>query len=137
MTEKELQKLKRIELVELLLRQVEENQRLKDRIYDLEDELNEAKDKLEDRQIILRKAGSIAKASLELNGVFEAAQKAADEYLNSIMAIYNDQKDKAAKADATYKRRGEQLLQETQERCRQMEEETRRKCNRMLREAGR
>lgn len=137
MTEKELQKLKRIELVELLLRQVEENQRLKDRIYDLEDELNEAKDKLDDRQIILRKAGSIAKASLELNGVFEAAQKAADDYLNSIMAIYNDQKDKAAKADATYKRRGEQLLQETQERCRQMEEDTKRKCNRMLREAGR
>jgi hypothetical protein len=137
MTEKELQKLKRVELVELLLRQVEENQRLKDRIYDLEDELNEAKDKLDDRQIILRKAGSIAKASLELNGVFEAAQKAADDYLNSIMAIYNDQKDKAEKADATYKRRGEQLLQETQERCRQMEEETRRKCNRMLREAGR
>ncbi len=137
MTEKELQKLKRVELVELLLRQVEENQRLKDRIYDLEDELNEVKDKLDDRQIILRKAGSIAKASLELNGVFETAQKAADEYLNSIMAIYNDQKDKAAKADAAYKRRGEQLLQETQERCRQMEEETKRKCNRMLREAGR
>ena len=137
MTEKELQKLKRVELVELLLRQVEENQRLKDRIYDLEDELNEVKDKLDDRQIILRKAGSIAKASLELNGVFETAQKAADEYLNSIMAIYNDQKDKAAKADATYKRRGEQLLQETQERCRQMEEDTKRKCNRMLREAGR
>lgn len=137
MTDKELQKLKRVELVELLLRQVEENQRLKDRIYDLEDELNEVKDKLDDRQIILRKAGSIAKASLELNGVFETAQKAADEYLNSIMAIYNDQKDKAAKADAAYKRRGEQLLQETQERCRQMEEETKRKCNRMLREAGR
>ena len=137
MTEKELQKLKRVELVELLLRQVEENQRLKDRIYDLEDELNEVKDKLDDKQIILRKAGSIAKASLELNGVFETAQKAADEYLNSIMAIYNDQKDKAAKADAAYKRRGEQLLQETQERCRQMEEETKRKCNRMLREAGR
>ena len=137
MTEKELQKLKRVELVELLLRQVEENQRLKDRIYDLEDELNEVKDKLDDRQIILRKAGSIAKASLELNGVFETAQKAADEYLNSIMAIYNDQKDKAAKADAAYKRRGEQLLQETQERCRQMEEDTKRKCNRMLREAGR
>ena len=39
---------------------------------------------LEDRRIRLEKTGSIAEAALALSGVFEAAQKAADLYIQSV-----------------------------------------------------
>ena len=38
------------------------------------------KAELEEKNIKIRKTGSIAEASLKLNGVFEAAQNAADQY---------------------------------------------------------
>ena len=44
----------------------------------------------ESRRIELERAGSIAKAALSLNGVFEAAQKAADQYLYSVKMMYGD-----------------------------------------------
>lgn len=77
MTDKELQKLSRTELLELLISQTEENERLKKQI-----EASSAK--LTDRQINIENAGSIAEASLMLNGVFEAAEKAAKQYLENI-----------------------------------------------------
>lgn len=79
MTEKELKKLNRKQLLELLLKQTE-------RADQLEQELDEAKKQLEDRRIAELEAGSIAEAALKLSGVFEAAQKAADLYLDNVKA---------------------------------------------------
>ncbi len=45
-----------------------------------------------DRRIRLREAGSVAEAALRLNGVFEAAQKAADQYLENIERMYGGRK---------------------------------------------
>ena len=69
MTEKELRRLSRTDLLEMLLEQSKEVQRL-------QQELEETKQKLE--------AGSIAEAALRINKVFEAAQQAADQYLENI-----------------------------------------------------
>ena len=44
----------------------------------------------ESRRIELDAAGSIAMASLQLNGIFEAAQQAADQYLYNIKLMCND-----------------------------------------------
>lgn len=77
MTEKELKHLNRTEILALLLAQMEENAALKKRIGELEAEMAE-------RKIAIDNAGSIAEAALALNGVFEAAQKAADQYLENI-----------------------------------------------------
>lgn len=71
MTEKELRKLNRYQLLELLMMQTEENTRLRQEI-----------DRLREQQMKLEELGSVAEASLLLNGVFEAAQKAADDYVN-------------------------------------------------------
>ena len=73
MTDRELKKLKRNELLEMLIAQIEENERLKHR-------MEEQKRQLQDRQIAVEQAGSIAEAALKLNGVFEAAQSAAFSY---------------------------------------------------------
>ena len=79
MADKTLQKMNRRELLELL---VEQNRR----IDALEAENESLRQKLEDRRLRLQNVGSIAEASLQLSGIFEAAQKAADLYLQQVRA---------------------------------------------------
>lgn len=80
MTDKELKRLSRSELLELLVKLSEENEKLGK-------ENEQLRKRLESRQISLQNAGSIAEASLRINGVFEAAQAAADAYLASVKAM--------------------------------------------------
>lgn len=80
MTDKELKKLKRAELLEMLLEQTK-------RVEALEHELELKNEELENRKIIIDKAGSIAEASMRLNKVFETAQKAADQYLENVIRM--------------------------------------------------
>lgn len=77
MTDRELRKLSRRELLELLVEQERELGRL-------QEELQEAEERTRSREIRISKAGSIAEAALMLSGVFEAAQAAADQYLDNI-----------------------------------------------------
>ena len=81
--QRELKKLSRTELLEMLLDVTRENDILKA-------ENEELKARMEDRRIRLEESGSIAEAALKLNGIFEAAQKAADQYLDSVRARHID-----------------------------------------------
>ena len=81
MASEDLKNLKRVELLEILYQQQQ-------RIEDLEKENRQLRQKVEERQIIMKNTGSIASASLALTNVFEEAQKAADMYLRSIREIY-------------------------------------------------
>lgn len=80
MTDKELKRLGRTELLELLLEQTRERERL-------EQKLEEAERKLADRQLQIDEAGDIAHAVLKINGVMEAAQAAAQQYLDNAARI--------------------------------------------------
>lgn len=84
MTDKELRKLSRSELLELLVEQVEENEALRAENEDL-------KARLADRTIKIEQSGSIAEAALKLNGIFEAAEAAAKQYLESIERMHGHQ----------------------------------------------
>jgi regulator of replication initiation timing len=79
----DLRKLRREDLLEMLIAQVQENERLRAENRKLSEQLN-------DRRILLDKAGSIAQAALELNRVFEAAQAASDQYLENIERLYQE-----------------------------------------------
>lgn len=107
MTTRELKKLSRGELLEMLLMQTK-------RVEKLEAELEETKKQLEDRNIKIAKAGSIAEASLQLNGVFDAAQSAADQYLENIKNLWHKTEvicaKKEAESEALLKRSKELLL---------------------------
>lgn len=85
MADRKLKKLSRGRLLELMIRQEEEIRRLNG-------ELEAARRELEDRRIRAGEAGSIAEAALSLNRVFEAAQAAADQYLESVKAGAEGQK---------------------------------------------
>lgn len=77
MTEKELKRLNRRELLEMLIIQEKKLERLQKKLEVAEAELNE-------RRIAIEESGSIAEAALKLNGVFIAAQKAAEQYIENI-----------------------------------------------------
>lgn len=80
MTDAELKKLKRHELLQMLLEQSKTVEALKA-------ELEEKNKLLEERSIKLAESGSIAEAALKLNDIFEAAQAAADQYLYNIKLV--------------------------------------------------
>lgn len=82
MAENNLSRLTRKELLELLVKISEENDALRQRVQELEEKLN-------DRTISLSNAGSIAEAALQMNDVFAAAQKSADDYLHNVRILGN------------------------------------------------
>lgn len=84
MTDKELRRLSRSELLEMLIAQTSENEQLKAR-------LEQAEAQLRDRKIAIDKAGTLAEAALALNGIFEAAQAASQQYLENIQRISGQQ----------------------------------------------
>lgn len=92
MDDKKLRKISKKELLELLLSQAK-------RIEELESELLETKNKLNSKEIMIDEVGSLAEASLKLNGIFEVAQETANQYMFNI-----------------------------KEKCRKLEEDTNQKC---------
>lgn len=77
MTSKELKRLRRSDLMEILLELTKENQKLRE-------QLQKAEEKLLDRQILIEESGSLAEAVLRLNRVFEDAQAACDQYEDNV-----------------------------------------------------
>ena len=133
MTDKELQKLKRPELLEIMLGLQNE--------LDKEREENEVlRAKLEEKQIALNKSGSIAEAALEINGVFDAAQKAADVYLENVKKMHAEEEkhhveviaqanSEAEAIIADVRREAETLRAKTDIECRTKLKNTEEECN--------
>ena len=116
MTDNDLKKLNRAELLELLVEQSK-------KIDQLQAQLDEANRKLADRQIEIDKAGSIAEASLRLSGVFQAAEEAAEQYLENIRRLSGEQEKVCARMEEESKKKARALLLKTEERCRARERE--------------
>ena len=113
MTEKELKKLSRAELLEMLIAQSK-------RADELQEKLEKAEEELHSRQLKVDEAGSLAEASLRLNGVFEAAQAASEQYLENIRLLNERQEEICAKREAESKAKAERLLTETKDSCEEM-----------------
>ena len=92
MTDKQLKKLNRAELLELLLEQSRELDRL-------QAELQETKDALAERNLKIESCGSIAEAASEVNALFHAAQRAADMYLLNVQRICAEKAEAAGKTE--------------------------------------
>lgn len=110
MTEKELKKLNRYQLLEMLIIQTE-------RADELQKRLEESESRLNSRDVQMTVIGSIAEASMQLSGVFEAAQNAADMYLNAA-------KERAAELEADALRRAQEILEEANRKARAIRNES-------------
>ena len=106
MTDRQLRKANRPELLKLLLEEKKCNEALRTQIQQLQLQL-------ENRQMRMDQAGSLAEAALKLSGIFDAAESACQYYTENIRALSGRQ----------------------EEICRKMEQETREKCDRMLEQA--
>lgn len=80
MTDKDLRRLSRGELIEIIYQYRMKTDELTAENERLTSQLNE-------RIIKISQSGSIAEAALALSKVFEAAQSAADQYLESVKAL--------------------------------------------------
>lgn len=89
MTKKDLKRLRRRDLLEMPLDLRKENDALKTKVAQMEMQLT-------DKEIQIVAAGSIAEASLQLNGIFEAAQAACDQYEQNVR-LRCDQMEQEAK----------------------------------------
>lgn len=93
MTEKELKKLNRYQLLELLIIQTERADKLQAR-------LDETESQLSNLDVQISSLGSIAEASLQLRGVFQSAQDAADMYINAAKKRAEEIEEEAHKKGA-------------------------------------
>ena len=120
MTEKELQKLTRQDLLELLLEAERENETLRDEVETLRAEAA-------DKRLLLEKVGSIAEASLLVNGVFSAAQAAADQYVLNVKRVCEEKAEQVRSAD--------DIVLKAREEARKLRAETEDICRKMIRQA--
>ena len=116
MTDQELKYLSRSELLEMLIAQVEENEILRT-------QLEEAQSQLESRLITISTAGSIAEAALSLNGVFEAADAAARQYLDNLQTLYGQYETVCKQMEAHAKHRADTMVAQAQAYSRQVHAE--------------
>ena len=77
MDNRELRKLGRKDLLEIILEQTK-------RIEKLELDYEKVKKELNEKKILIQNAGSIAEASLALSSIFESADEAAKTFINNV-----------------------------------------------------
>lgn len=124
MTENELKKLSRKELLEIMIKQGKELQVLQEKYAS-------AKAALDDRQIKIENAGSIAEASLQLSGVFEAAQEACAQYMENLSILSQNQEAICARRDKESRQKAAKLIEEAKRESAMLREETEAQCKEM------
>lgn len=90
MNNKELKKLSRKDLLEIILAQT-------NRIEDLETENKKLTTELNSKKIDIESSGSLAEAVVKLSGIFDLAQKTADEYVTLVKVNTKKQETKMKK----------------------------------------
>ena len=113
MEEKDLKNLSRQDLLELLMNQTQRGDELQKRVGMLEQIIRK-------REVMNSEAGTVADAALKFNGVFESAQKAAEQYVENVKKISEKQQLEVRNLDE-YR---EMKIRETHEICRKREMQT-------------
>jgi cell division septum initiation protein DivIVA len=99
MTDRELRRLNRSALIELLIEQTQINENLEAKVSKLEK-------RLKSKTIAVSTAGSMADAAMELNNVFASADRAAEQYLDNLREATQRSDELLAEA----RRQAEQIL---------------------------
>ena len=107
MISKELKRLSRRELVDIIYQLKKNEQEKQDKIATLEDALQE-------KRIRVSVAGSIAEAATDITRIFSTAQRTADLYLNEIAAMKEETEKECAKMLENARKQAEMILAEAQ-----------------------
>lgn len=128
MTDKDLRRLSRENLLSLLLEQSKEIEKLRQ-------QLNTAEEALADRTIQIQKAGSIAEASLQLSGIFEAAQIACQQYTENIALLSQKQEEICAQREKESREEAQRILAQARKEAEELENRTRMQCEKIQEDA--
>jgi len=96
------------ELLELLLDQAETNKLLQQQLEELTAKLNQ-------KEITISNAGSIAEASLQLNGIFDAAQNAIQQYVDNVKQQWSQQEEMCNRLIDEAQRKAECIIADAEE----------------------
>ena len=107
MVSKELKKLSRRELVDIIYQMKKDEQLLQDELTSLQEEL-------QDRRIHLSTAGSIAEAAISITNVFSSAQAAADLYLQEVTCMKQEAEIECAKMIDEAKQQAADIIAESE-----------------------
>ena len=128
MNQKELKRLSRGDLLEMMLSLSKENDQLLK-------ELHRLKSELADRTLTVENSSSLAEAALNLNGVFQAAQEACDQYslnirhrADAVLAQAQEKLDDAEK-------RSQEILSGANSRAEEIVAQARAQAKQMLEDA--
>ena len=127
MKTKELKRLSRGDLLEMLLDLSLENDRLNK-------ELTELREAMAQRSIAVEESGSLAEAALKLNGIFEAAQAACDQYTENIRSRSENMEQTCRQMEDQAKAKCDQMLAETKQRCEEMIRKARKQAGALVEE---
>ncbi|HAE16944.1 MAG TPA: hypothetical protein DCG51_10405 [Erysipelotrichaceae bacterium] len=108
--ENRLKKLRREELLDILLEIEKENEALAAENASL-------KQQLEEKTVVLEQAGTLAEASAGMGGLFDAAQKTADSYLENVRRLCERRETRSKK-----------MIEDTKQLCVSYAEKTRELC---------
>lgn len=110
MVSKELKKLSRRELVDIIY-QMKKNEQL------LQDEIASLQEALQDRRIHLSTAGSIAEAAISVANVFSSAQTAADLYLQEIAHMKQITQSECEKMLEDARQKSAEMISQSEKQC--------------------
>ena len=120
MTDKEFKRLNRSELMDIIYELQKQNEEKDAKLAKLEKELS-------DRELKVSQAGSIAEAALQVSGIFEAAQAAADQYLAALQKTDQEGKCRLEEAEQEKRRILREAELQAQMTIREAKEESERK----------
>jgi hypothetical protein len=109
-TEKKLRSLGKTDLLKIMHMQEDEIERLAAKNSELET-------RLENRLIMMEKAGSIADASVAISGVMQAAQTSANVYIESLRVMESEYMGKLTQRENDLNRRAEEIIRAAEQRA--------------------
>ena len=107
MTDKEIKRLRRQDLLIILAEQTE-------KINQLEKSLQNAEGKLKDRMLIFDECGTMAEAALRINEVFRAVDEATAQYLENVRLRQEKQIAFCEKMEAESKRKYDKIIHDAE-----------------------
>lgn len=115
MSNTDLKKLKRIQLLEMLLMQTQRVEELEAELKEKDLKLAELQKQLEEKRITVSEAGTLAQAALEINNMFRLADKAASQYLENVKIFTEDVERLALKRSLMAKQEAEDIIKQAKE----------------------
>ena len=108
MTDKEFKRLSRSQLIDIIYQfQLTQNE--------LNEEIERLKKALDDRRLRVTEAGNIAEAALEITNVMQAAQEAAELYLEEIRTMREETKSDCQRILENAQREAESIIKQARE----------------------